>query len=308
MGCTKYKDSSTTDLVKAYFNYVVSDDWSAAHSAAGRLGADRADDQVRGSEGDRRDRELMLNPLSRHSRAPRGREGPASRRGALPRPSSTELDGSPRRNHHAGRPDPGLRQRRSQAARRPDLLQRRRDRRGHRPRDPGRGRALPDHQVRARRDRQLGRAAGGQEPDRLHRATRLRHRSGRRCGSGHRGAARRRRRPLHQPHRAAADREHPRLHRRPARRDPEHRLRALGDLRARPGDGPDPRLARRQAQLHPLLRGARVGDGKNHAHRRPGAGGDDPADHLRGRQGGLRPDARARTRRRRSLSVRRAGR
>ncbi len=25
MGCTKYKDSSTTDLVKAYFNYVVSD-------------------------------------------------------------------------------------------------------------------------------------------------------------------------------------------------------------------------------------------------------------------------------------------
>ncbi len=26
MGCTKYSDTTTTDLVKAYFNYVVSDE------------------------------------------------------------------------------------------------------------------------------------------------------------------------------------------------------------------------------------------------------------------------------------------
>ena len=38
--------------------------------------------------------------------------------------------------------------------------------------------------------------------------------------------------------------QHARLHRRPAGRDPEHRLRALGDLRARPRDRAGARLAR----------------------------------------------------------------
>ena len=45
MGCTKYNDAATTDLVKAYFNFVISDDGSAGGGGARRLGADRPDHQ-----------------------------------------------------------------------------------------------------------------------------------------------------------------------------------------------------------------------------------------------------------------------
>ena len=46
-----------------------------------------------------------------------------------------------------------------------------------------------------------------------------------------------------------------RLPGRPAGRDPEHRLRPLGNLRPRPGRGAGDEVARREARLHPVLRG-----------------------------------------------------
>ncbi|CAA9243737.1 MAG: Phosphate transport system permease protein PstC, partial [uncultured Blastococcus sp.] len=186
------------------------------------------------------------------------------------------------------------------AAGRPHLLRGRQGLWHLHPAGPGGGRGLPDQRGDPRPHRPGGGHPGRRGSVRLHRPARPRHPARRRPRPAGRDAARRRHRPVRHllrppPHRIGAG-----LRDRPAGGDPQRRLRLLGAGRPGTHAGAVPPLGGGQPRLHPVLRRARLDQRPHDAHRRPGAGGHDPADHLghrpRGVQPGAGPAPRGRTR------------
>src|SRR5690606_23225045 len=283
IACTSYEDEATGDLVKAFLTYLSSEEGQAASASAagsapisedlrtdvhaaieaitvGRVGRRAAGGRGGGACGPRRpdprgmpsDRSTATRSTSDHDkltdhagpgpgpgarrRAPRGRAAPSGT-DDRPRPQPrVPLDGD-----RCGGPHP----RRARRGR--DLPRPARVARAHR----GRGRAGRGGRVVPR-----GRVARV-----LRRPARLRHAARRGSLARPRDAGRDGHRAVHLALRAAPARVDPRVRRRPARGDPQRRVRAVGVARAPARRRAGVVVARRHVRLAPAVRRAGVADG-----------------------------------------------